>query len=269
MHAKKIQAEIGANRGGGGGNHSTELEALTSSKSNISLISLISPTHPQRKLLGGIWTWEECERALSSPVMLCVGNVWIARLHFCMAWKARLLCQVKRHHRLRGKSEIHLSLGKNGYMAVMKWWFCRENKIYLHVWTCMLHYYFFFFFSCCVRLHKQTYFKQFHSHGIFHEWDLSFYWFVDFRVTHLDLFVFLLLHTVVEMEIPKFAQVAMTSSSLALISLTAAGWVLPFLFDRFRQSHWVRGSSSYSFEICDQKAWSCKFSSAHMYCTTG
>ena len=71
LHAcqhKKIEAEIRANRKKKK-NHSTELGALTSSKSNISPICWSPPTHPQL-LLGVIWTWQEFEHALSSSVML-------------------------------------------------------------------------------------------------------------------------------------------------------------------------------------------------------
>lgn len=156
------------------------LGALTSSKSNISLISGSPPTHPQL-LLGVIWTWEEHEHALSSCDMLCVCVccTYGSFVHGMRAAAALPGGEAPPGCGLRLSSDLHLSpeLGRH---AVIKGQHCRGNgSICMFYTVCILHFFSPPCFSeglCWVRLQKLTCQQQLWAHVIFGEWGFISLW---------------------------------------------------------------------------------------------
>lgn len=156
-------------------NHSTELGALTSSKSNISLISWSPPTHPQL-LLGDDLNMTGIR---AFPLLVC--NVVGVKHMDC-------LVAILRGTRGPGEDSLLSGVGgKAGASLQSSVDSCRGNGMHvLH----NLHAPSSFLFFCWVRLHKPTCHKQLCAHVIFGEWDFYFpaTWFVDLPVVHLDLF---------------------------------------------------------------------------------
>lgn len=147
---------------------------------------------------------------------------------------------------------------------------CRENVIYLHVLHNLHAPSSFFSFKglCLVRLHKQTCY-------------FMLMWFSAGEILALtDLWICgIWIYFIFSPPTAHSCRDGNTQCSTIsewphpfwlLISLTAAGWVLPQHFDRFKTSHWGIGSSPCSLGGCDQKAWLCTVQvqlRAYMYYT--